>query len=186
MSVNAFAAPGRRARWKRQRGRVVAQEALVLQPLDRRTRPKPSDNADRVPRLFGASRQLGLRPPFAKGRVPFAATTPNLGRSHQAWQIYLTLVLGIVHARFLGAVIASPTRTTFGGSRTCCEPHHHFTRFVPECCNRRSNSEQIAEVQPLTMNPSVQCLGNVRNIDTFAARCHGRFVADNLSCLAKS
>jgi hypothetical protein len=82
--------------------------------------------------------------------------------------------------RIPAAIIGSLTRTTVGGSRTCCEPHHHFTRFVPECCNRRSISEQIAEVQPLTTNISVQRLGNVRNIDTFAARCHGRFVADNL------
>ena len=98
MVVNAFAAPGRRTRWKRQRGRSVAQEAFILQLLGRRARTKPSDNADRMPRLFEASRQLCPRPPFAKARVPFAGTTPNHGRSGQAWQISLTVVLGIAHA----------------------------------------------------------------------------------------
>ena len=166
MVVNAFAAPGRRTSWKRQRGRIVAQEAFILQLLGRRARTKPSDNADRMPRLFEASRQLCPRPPFAKARVPFAGTTPNHGRSDQAWQISLT--------------IASESSMPHGGRRARCAAHHHCARFILECCNRHSNSEQIANVQPLTTNPSVHALANVRSSDTFAPRCHSRFVADNL------
>jgi hypothetical protein len=166
MSVNAIAAPRRRTRWKRQRGRLVAQEAFVLQPHGSLAGAKPPDNADRVPRLFEASRQLGLRPPFAKARGPFAGTTPNHGRSDQAWQISLTIV--------------SESSMPHGGSRARCAAHHHWACFVPQCCNRRSNSEQIANVQPLITNPSVDGLATVRSSDTFAPRWHGRFVADNL------
>ena len=125
MVVNAFAAPGRRTSWKRQRGRIVAQEAFILQLLGRRARTKPSDNADRMPRLFEASRQLCPRPPFAKARVPFAGTTPNHGRSDQAWQISSPLLRNrpcrmavvaravrhttILRASFLNVAIGIPT-----------------------------------------------------------------------------
>jgi hypothetical protein len=58
MPVRAFAAPRRRTFWKRQTGRLVAQEAFITQPHGSWARPGPSDNADRVPRLFDRSRRL--------------------------------------------------------------------------------------------------------------------------------
>lgn len=66
MAVNAFAEPRRRTFWKRQCGRLVAQEALVTQPLGSGTCPGLSDNADRVPRLLNGSRHLRLRHHFWK------------------------------------------------------------------------------------------------------------------------
>jgi len=69
-----------------------------------------------------------------------------------------------------------------GGSCTYCEPHERFTRFVLPCCKMRSVSDQIAKVQPLTTNPSVQRLGNVRKIDTFAYALSNPFCCRQLSC----
>jgi hypothetical protein len=66
MAVNAFAEPRQRTFRKRQCGRLGAQEAFVAQPLDSWARPGPSDNADRVPRLFQGSRQLRFRHHFRK------------------------------------------------------------------------------------------------------------------------
>ena len=58
--VRASAAPRRRTFWKRQTRRLVAQEALITQPLGSWARPRPLDNADGVPRLFDGSSQFGL------------------------------------------------------------------------------------------------------------------------------
>jgi hypothetical protein len=60
--VNAFAAPRRRTLRKWQRRRLVAQEAFITQPPDSGAHPRPSDNADGVPRLFRGSRRLRSRP----------------------------------------------------------------------------------------------------------------------------
>jgi len=58
MAVRAFAAPRRRTFWKGQTGRLVAQKALVTQRLGSRARPRPPDNAHRVPRLFDGARRF--------------------------------------------------------------------------------------------------------------------------------
>lgn len=60
MTVRAFAAPRERTVWKRQSGRLVAQEAFITQPPGSGARPRPSDNADGVPRLFDGSGRSGL------------------------------------------------------------------------------------------------------------------------------
>ena len=36
--------------------------------------------------------------------------------------------------------------------RSCCEIQHYSSRLVHACCKRRSISDQIAKVQPLTAN----------------------------------
>lgn len=64
MPIFAFAAPRRRTIWQRQTGSLVAQEALITQPLGNRARPRPFDNADRVPRLFHGAKWFGVRHAF--------------------------------------------------------------------------------------------------------------------------
>ena len=52
MAVNAFAAPRARTFLKWQSGRLVTQKTLATQALRSWARCGPSDNADRMPRLF--------------------------------------------------------------------------------------------------------------------------------------
>ena len=48
---------------------------------------------------------------------------------------------------------------TSSASRSCCEIHHYSVSILPSSCKRRSISDRIAKVQPLTANTFCPSLG---------------------------
>jgi hypothetical protein len=66
--------------------------------------------------------------------------------------------------------------------RSCSETYITIPRTsFMDGCKRRSSSDQIAKVQPLTANVVCPSFGNVRNVDTFAKLRQTHFVGDKLS-----